>query len=205
MKKLEINQWDKYNRLTIIEDLGSKRIWKIQRRIIKCKCDCWNITELTLTAIRIWWTQSCWCLKTEINTTHWMNWTDIYSVFNNIKDRCYNKTNKNYKNYWWRWIECEWGKFEDFYKDMWDTYKKWLTIDRENNDWDYKKSNCKWITNKKQQRNKRTNIVYKWKCIWEWTEIQWFNKHIIYSRIKLWWSIEKAIFTKVKKYTLLKT
>ena len=48
--------------------------------------------------------------------------------------------------------------FEEFYSDMYPTYKKWLTVEREDNDWNYCKSNCKWATMKEQSNNRRPRI-----------------------------------------------
>jgi len=88
----------------------------------------------------------------------------LYSCYYNILQRCNNTNNKRYKNRWWRWIKCEWGSFEEFYKDMWSYYKKWLSIDRKDNDWNYSKDNCRWATYKEQAINRRTtynSIVFR--------------------------------------------
>ena len=73
---------------------------------------------------------------------------------------------------------------------MWNSYKEWLTIDRIDNDWNYEKSNCRWITPKEQNRNKSNNRVYKWKCISEWCEDLWLNYSTIKSKLRSWKSYE---------------
>lgn len=120
----------------------------------------------------------------------------LYFVWNNIKNRCNNKKHPAYKNYWGRWISYDpkWEKFQWFYNDMKEWYNIWLTIDRENNDWDYCKENCSWITRKEQARNRRSNVFYKWKCITDWCRELWLDTNKVWSRINvLWWSIEKSL------------
>lgn len=160
-KKTIINTWDKYNRLTIIKEVENK--WKI--RYFECQCDCGNITIVALNNFYKWNTKSCWCLVKETNkilyTKHQMIWSKIYWVWAQIKVRCDNIKHKRYKDYWWRWIayDSKWKNFEEFYKDMWDSYEEWLSIDRIDNDWNYCKENCKWSTSKEQANNRRNNIT----------------------------------------------
>lgn len=50
--------------------------------------------------------------------------------------------------------------FENFCNwSMENGYAENLTIDRIDNDGNYEPSNCRWINNKEQQRNKRNNFV----------------------------------------------
>lgn len=82
----------------------------------------------------------------------------FYYVYYWIKYRCDNKNCKEYKYYWWRWIKNEWKSFSEFYNDMFESYiKHWIEywfskwycqIDRINNDGNYCKDNCRWVTSK---------------------------------------------------------
>ena len=174
--------------LTIIKEVNIKKYknWTIHN-IVECKCVCWKTTNVYLANLKRGHTKSCWCLRIK----HWMNWTRIYWIYNWIKGRC---DNLNNKSYWWKWIKCEWWTFEEFYKDMKKWYTDNLTIDRRNNNWNYCKSNCRWVTQKINNRNKTTNIIYKWKCISEWAEITWINRSTIFTRIRRNWSIERALW-----------
>ena len=153
MYKIIINGWERFWKLTAIQEVMKKR----GNRYVSCKCDCWIITEVQLWCLRNWWTKSCGCYNKESHVTHWMHATSIYKAWTNIKDRCTNINNPSYKDYWERWITYDekWETFEWFHEDMKEWYAEHLTIDREDNNWNYSKSNCRWITMKKQCRNRR--------------------------------------------------
>lgn len=134
--------------------------------------------------------------KKDWRKTHWMSRDKFYMRFYRIKERCDNPNNKSYKNYWARWIKCDWSNFEEFYNDMYPDYKKWLTIDRIDNNWNYNKENCRWITNQEQQNNKRNNhtITYKGETysLAEWSRKLHINYNTLASRLYRWLSIEEA-------------
>lgn len=209
-KKIEVKKWDKYSRLTIIKEekeiihYYNNNVRKV--RMFLCVCECWKKITAWLNNLRKFHTKSCWCYakekKIEKFSKHWMRNTRIYWIWTNINTRCCNPNNTWYKNYWWRWIKCEWKNFEDFYKDMKDWYKEYLTIDRTDNNWNYCKDNCRWATEKEQARNRRSNILYKWKTLMHWSEVNKINYSTIHSRIKSWWSIEKSIFTPSRKINI---
>lgn len=75
-----------------------------------------------------------------------------------VKQRCQDRNCRIYKYYWWRGIVCGRNNFQDFYNDMRESFiKQWNEIwfwraecqlDRINNDWNYCKENCRWVTAK---------------------------------------------------------
>lgn len=104
--------------------------------------------------------------------THGLSKTRLYRVFKSMKDRCFNKNNAYYKNYGGRGITIcrEWlDDFAAFYNwALCNGYdenapKGECTIDRINNNGNYEPSNCRWVNNKVQQSNKRSNKKYKYK------------------------------------------
>lgn len=84
--------------------------------------------------------------------THGMNKTKIYSVYANIKYRCYNSNHHEFKNYGGKGIVMcdEWlgeNGFSNFYNwALENGYKEGLTIDRIDSDKNYEPNNCQWIT-----------------------------------------------------------
>ena len=78
-----------------------------------------------------------------------------------MRNRCKSKLHNRYELYGGRGIKvCEkWQSFDGFWEDMGATYVEGLTLDRVNPDGDYCKENCRWVTQKVQQRNRRNNAV----------------------------------------------
>lgn len=129
----------------------------------------------------------------------------LYNKWGSMKTRCYYPKSKDYKNYGGRGIKIcdEWLNYDNFRNWSISTgYQEGLTIDRIDNDRNYEPSNCKWITMKEQQRNKRNNriITYNGKSLTlvEWGEIYNINPDRIGARLKNGWSVEDALSTEVK-------
>lgn len=91
--------------------------------------------------------------------------TKFYRKHRSMLDRCNNTKHKSYNDYGGRGIKVcdEWqGKegFLNFYKwAVENGYTDGLTIERKDVNSDYCPSNCCFITNDQQQRNKRNNVV----------------------------------------------
>ncbi len=103
-------------------------------------------------------------LSKNINKEDWIrgiSYSGEYHVFHNMVDRCYNKANKQYKDYGGRsisvcarWLDPIRG-FLNFYYDMGPRPNKNFSIDRRNNDGSYCRENCRWATRFQQQDNSR--------------------------------------------------
>lgn len=163
----------KFNKLTVISELDKRDNGE---KVYKCVCDCGNITEVRGSHLRTGHTKSCGCDKI-IQPSHRKSNTNLYHRWERIKERCYNKNSRNYKNYGGRGIAVcdEWRKnFKAFYNwSMENGYADNLTIDRIDVNGNYSPDNCRWITNKEQQRNKRNNVYLtyngKTQTIHEWS------------------------------------
>lgn len=96
------------------------------------------------------------------NNKHGLCKTRLYSIYMNMKTRCYNKNNSHYKYYGKRGIKVcnEWlHDFQAFYDwSMSNGYNDNLTIDRINVDGNYEPDNCRWITQHDQCYNTRYNV-----------------------------------------------
>lgn len=106
-----------------------------------------------------------------------------------MKKRCENPNNKRYIDYGGRGIKVceEWHDFIVFYE--WainNGYSENLTIDRINNEDDYKPSNCRWATKKEQANNRRTNVNITigntTKTLREWCDIFQVNYQKVEAR-----------------------
>lgn len=132
-----------------------------------CQCDCGVIRLVRATALNRGKSLHCGCKTGEINRDHSQthglsrgSHNSIYLIWQGIKNRCLNEKAFAYKDYGGRGIKIceEWLNFENFYRDMLEGYEKGLTIERNNVNGNYEKSNCKWITRAEQANNRRTTI-----------------------------------------------
>lgn len=129
----------------------------------RCKCDCGNETDVTSTRIKRGITKSCGCLRltNEQNKTHGLKNHKLYNVWANMKQRCYNENCESYINYGGRGISvCHpWLiSVVNFFNDMNPTYSVGLHLDRIDVNGNYDPSNCRWVTGRENNNNKRNNI-----------------------------------------------
>jgi hypothetical protein len=89
-----------------------------------------------------------------------MSRTNFYSVWRGMFNRCENKNHKQFPAYGGRGIKiCDkWSQFENFYDDMFPTYRVGLSLDRIDNNGAYSKKNCRWATRSIQNTNKRNTV-----------------------------------------------
>lgn len=128
-----------------------------------CKCECGNQKEIYLYSLKYGKTKSCGCLAIEVakktHTKHGLKNHALYSVWIDMKNRCYNKKDTNYKYYGARKITVcsEWkSNFRAFYDFAINNgWEKGLEIDRRNNDGSYKPSNCRFVTRSQNNKNRR--------------------------------------------------
>lgn len=90
--------------------------------------------------------------------------TRIYSIYYDMKTRCYNKKRKSYKYYGGKGIEIcdEWlNNFINFYNwSINNGYKENLTIDRIDVNKNYEPNNCRWVPMKEQFHNRTDNVYF---------------------------------------------
>lgn len=150
----------------------------------------------------------CDCQKVKHDhNANGMSNSPLYGVYRGIISRTTNPQHKAYKNYGGRGITIcdEWlNDFMAFYQwCMSNGYKKGLTIDRIDNNKGYSPDNCRVISFKEQQNNKRTNHRLEYNgethTISEWAEILGMKQKTLARRIDNNWTVEKALTTKVKK------
>ncbi len=122
--------------------------------------------------------------------------------------RCYDKGNKSYYFYGGRGIKVcqewrrDWRSFRDW--AMEHGFFMGLEIDRIDNDGDYTPDNCRFVTRKVNQRNRRDNRRMTCRGITltlaEWSELLGIARSTIKTRIdREGWSVERALTTPVEE------
>ena len=124
--------------------------------------------------------------------------TPTYKTWAGIIARCNNKNNKTWNHYGKRGIKvCKrWLIFENFLKDM-GVRPAGKSIERINNDGDYKPSNCKWATPKEQALNRRgtrwVSFGGKRLCIKDWGNLLGVGHSMLRYRLNHGWTIRDAL------------
>lgn len=189
----------RFERLKAIEYAGNGK-WL-------CECECGKKKKISARCLKNGTTKSCGCLHDEAakinSTTHGKSKTKIYGVYRTMISRCYCETNEKYPIYGARGIKVcqEWlDNFMNFYNwSMENGYQDGLTIDRIDVNGNYEPSNCRWITQKEQQNNRRSNhfveINGETKTLSEWVESRIYeaDKATVYKRLSRGWSDIDAI------------
>ena len=167
-----------------------------------CKCNCGKEVFVSGHKLRSYHTKSCGCL---IKTRNGLSHTRFYRIWKAMIQRCEDPRVSHYERYGARGIKvCKrWYNFYDFYLDMHPTYKDDLTIDRIDNSKGYEFNNCRWVTVKEQNRNRKNNFIInafgESKTLQEWSEQFGLGWSTLRKRIKdLGWNVEKALTQKVR-------
>jgi hypothetical protein len=165
MSMLKDIRKQRFHRLLVLQyvrsDHRGEAMWK-------CRCDCGAIITVSGGNLRSGHTTSCGCWMREHNArlhfthgeaasrTRNQKRTTEYQIWHSMRKRCFDPNCPAYKHYGGRGITiCKrWLKFENFLADM-GRRPKGKSIDRVNNNGDYKKSNCRWATAKQQVNNRR--------------------------------------------------
>ncbi len=157
-KRREISVGDKFNYLTIIEE-----ICNVSQRKFKVQCDCGKVTEVFLGNITRNHTTSCGCQASKFASirakTHGMSKTSSYRSWQEMKNRCTNPQQECYDIYGGRGITV--------YKPWLDSFQAFLehigpkpagrrwSIERVDVDGNYEPGNVVWANSDQQNRNRR--------------------------------------------------
>ena len=205
MRKLLINEGQKFGLLAIVKESKPVSENGINKRSFLCRCECGNIITVKLYSLTTGNTKSCGCIKQKqliernvASAKYPAYMKKLYNTWYLMGERCNNMNNKSYKNYGGRGIKvCKrWEKFENFYEDMGDRPEA-LTLDRIDNDGNYEPENCRWATRKTQMNNKRNNLRLNYngmvKNLSQWAESTGIKRETIKARLSTGLSIKKSL------------
>lgn len=195
----------RFGRLTVIEDSGERT----PKHQVKwhCVCDCGNHVYVPTCYLTTGDTRSCGCLFRETckqpntlrhgdaspNGKH----TRLYESWHQMRKRCNNPKDHNYRNYGGRGITVctEWETYEKF-RDwaLNNGYATDLSIDRIDVNGNYEPSNCRWADSITQGNNRRTNRFIEYNgekhTLAEWARLTGISDDTLAHRLKDGWSIE---------------
>jgi len=187
MGKIIIKPGDKFNKWTVIDFAFTKKNFPHW----KCRCQCGKIRNVLSYNLLTNKSKSCGCLRQEQISIFRKRYPKIYSKWCNMAKR--------------KMGRCErWTKFENFLMDMGIPDDK-LVLSKVDQNKEFCKENCKWVTRKTVSRNTPQNVFLQYgnrkKCLSEWSEITGINFHTIYSRLSMGWNVGEALGFKKRKKT----
>lgn len=202
----------KFGRWTAISNTGEKT--KNGTSIWLCRCDCGNYGKISISNLRYGSSKSCGCIPRErmakLNYKHGGKKERLYAVWGTMRRRCQDENHKDFANYGGRGIEVcqEWQDYEEFRKWAFangydpNAPKQKCTIDRIDVNGNYEPDNCRWVSAKVQQNNRRNNRVLTYdnetNTLAEWNRKCGFPKDLIAKRLNAGWTLERAITTPAK-------
>ena len=194
-----------------IDDAGKNSTWL-------CRCDCGNEKIVSKVSLKNGSSKSCGCYNSElskqrIKVLHVQHRDEypkidrLYSIWRKMRNRCLNPLNSEFKNYGGRGIDIcsEWDNFYEFQEWALNAgYGPTLTLDRIDVNGDYGPENCRWVSIRRQQRNKRKTIYLTLddvrKPMADWAEEIGISWRTLHSRYMRGWSDKRILTTPVQKH-----
>lgn len=175
----------------------------------KCVCECGATKIVDGRHLRENKILSCGCflkgLRGYMSRTHGKTDTAEYRTWCGMKRRCYNQNEKCYPRYGGAGISiCDAWKdsFETFLNDMGVRPSPQHSIDRIDSSGNYEPTNCRWATRKVQTGNRKSNVHLTLNgqtfILSEWAERTGLSDSNIRQRLKMGWSIERALTEPVR-------
>lgn len=178
---------------------GRKNFWN-------CRCRCGADRVVRGDHLTTGATSSCGCYLREnrgtFNFRHGLIKQPTYRSWAGMLARCENPNNPRYADWGGRGITVcpRWHSFTLFLADMGIRPSPRHSIDRINNEGNYESGNCRWATQKTQNRNRRNNrhvtIAGQTRTLAEWCEHFGISQHNVKARVRgCGWSLERALTT----------
>lgn len=139
----------KIGMLTILEEFREEG-----RIFCKCLCDCGTVKTIRKDKIKIGCTISCGCYgrsqRLKSITKHGLSGSRIYTIWQDMRQRCCNQKNTSYIYYGAKGIcvcqEWDYSPVAFYEWAIRSGYSDDLTLDRIDPEKDYCPTNCRWIT-----------------------------------------------------------
>jgi hypothetical protein len=216
----KIEPGTKWHRLTYLGEAGRGSNYQ---RIVSVVCDCGKQKSVLLSNLKSGMTRSCGCLQREAatkhnrahNTTHGMTAAPEYRCWHAMLWRCSPAATGHGRLYYFlkgiqvcdRWQGPE--GLANFCADMGPRPSSRHSVERKNGDLGYSPENCVWALPKEQCRNlsNNRNLTYKGRtmCVSAWAEEVGLERSVLDSRLRLGWSLERALATPVRVYRARQT
>lgn len=194
----------RFGRWKVLGRLEPKKAWPKPRWIVQC--DCGTVSSVYGSPLVGGKSSSCGCGPVGRHPSHGMDGTPEYRAWHAMWSRCTNPRNSSYARYGARGIRVdpEWGDFTTFIRDIGMRPSRLHSLDREKNNGDYSKSNCRWATPDEQANNRSSNRALtafgETMNLCEWSRKVGIRADTVAYRIDKWgWTPEKALTVKPSK------
>lgn len=199
-----VNVGDVYGRLTVMAiGYRGKNLYAI------AACECGKVHGVYSSNLGKS-TNSCGCLARELSSkrerTHGKSRTDVFRIWQGIKQRCLDTNFRDYPKYGGRGITVygPWvGDFESFEKYIGPRPSPSHSVDRIDNNRGYEPGNVRWATDSEQQNNTSVNVVLTvngaTKTLANWSRDCGICANTITSRLRMGWSEHDAVTVPVKR------
>ena len=199
----------RFGKLVVIERGG---LTKDGYAIWRCRCDCGGEGLAKSRRLLIGKKKSCGKCGYHGTRGKWLGgWDSLtlaeYRTWQNMLGRCYSPTDISFRNYGARGIVvCDrWREsFEAFLSDMGPRPDGRYSIERVDVNGNYEPENCKWIPLREQHRNRRDSVYVEFwgqkVLLRELADEIGMSYSAIASRLKIGWSVEKAVSEPIRKH-----
>lgn len=173
------------------------RVPHARRPYWMCSCNCGKWKAIRGSSLVDKVTKSCGCISRKHGQSG-NKMTRTYRVWRGLIQRCHRPNASGYKYYGARGIKvCQrWRSFQNFFTDM-GPCPSGHSIDRIDNNGDYKPSNCRWTTPGQQIRNSRHARMVTFngitKCLTDWATEKNLRPTTLSGRLDRGWPVAEAL------------